>query len=193
MLSWRAAEAHSYRAPASTATSLTDPGGHIGPDQLGYPLSLRVQICRAHVPTRVSQQWVSPHDASLPSFGSWRAQFPALIDTMKALRLPTRVSVVTYLFRFHCPRLPPSSCSPRRSRKLGGFLAGPGLDAGCPSFRFFFTWTRMGSLRSSGDPSDAFAPFRDPGRAEMSSPLTGTSVLPSLPTQRRPRRYLFRG
>jgi len=55
---------------------------------------------------------------------------------MKALRLPKRVSVVTYLFRFHCPRLPPSSCSPQRSRKLRGCLAGPGLVAGCPSFRF---------------------------------------------------------
>src|ERR1700680_1800902 len=39
---------------------------------------------------------------------------------MRALRLPTRASAVAYLVRFRRPRLPPVSCSPRRSRKAGG-------------------------------------------------------------------------
>ena len=34
-------------------------------------------------------------------------------------------------------------------------------------------WTRVGSLRSSGDPSCAFAPFQDPGRADTSLPICG--------------------
>jgi len=55
------------------------------------------------------------------------------------------------------------------------------------------TWTRMGPLRSSGDPSRAFAPFQDPGRANVSSPVPDTLMLPPLPIQRRPRRYLISG
>ena len=104
-----------------------------------------------------------------------------------------RASAVTYLFRFRRPRLPPASCPPQRSRKLGGDLAGPGLGAGCPSFPVPLTWTRMGPLRSSGDPSRAFAPFQDPGRANVSSPVPDTLMLPLLPIQRRPRRYLISG
>jgi len=38
----------------------------------------------------------------------------------------------------------------------------------------------MGSLRSSGNPSRAFAPFQDPGRTDVSSPWTATPVLPPL-------------
>src|SRR5436305_5103984 len=55
------------------------------------------------------------------------------------------------------------------------------------------TWTRMGPLRSSGDPSRAFAPFQDPGRASVSSPVSDTLMLPPLPIRRRPRRYLISG
>src|ERR1700756_2529175 len=55
------------------------------------------------------------------------------------------------------------------------------------------TWTRMGSLRSSGDPSCASAPFPDPGRADVSSPVADTSMLPPLSGQRRPRRWLISG
>ena len=51
-----------------------------------------------HIPSRVSRQRLSPRGASLPSFGSRRARFPALGGTMKALRLPIRVSMVAYWF-----------------------------------------------------------------------------------------------
>jgi hypothetical protein len=56
--------------------------------------------------------WFSPRGASLPSFGSQRAWFPALTGTMKALRLPTRASAVAYFIRFRRPRDPPALCSP---------------------------------------------------------------------------------
>jgi len=53
--------------------------------------------------------------------------------------------------------------------------------------------TRMGSLRSSGDPSCAFAPLQDPGRTDVASPLTATSMLPPLGRRRRLRRRLISG
>jgi hypothetical protein len=52
-------------------------------------------------------------------------------------------------------------------------------------------WTLMGSLRSSGDPSRAFAPLQDPGRTDVASPLTTTSMLPPLGRRRRLRRHLI--
>ena len=62
---------------------------------------------------------------------------PALSGTTKALRLPIRVSMVAYLIRFHSPRVPPRSCSPQRSRKVGGPLPGQGAwSFGRPNCRF---------------------------------------------------------
>src|SRR5215471_4052128 len=43
-------------------------------------------------------------DAPLSSIGSRRDQFSDVISTMRALRLPTHASPVTYLFRFRGPR-----------------------------------------------------------------------------------------
>src|SRR6266481_3510194 len=146
------------------------------------------------VPSRVSRQWVSPRGASLSSFGSRRARFPALSSTMKALRLPTRVSTVAYWFAPAAHTILLLSCSPQRSRRVGGPLQARALgSAGCPSFRQSHAWTRMGSLRSSGDPSHAFALFHDPGRTGVPSPLTVSSVLPPLPIRRRLRRWLISG
>ena len=97
------------------------------------------------------------------------------------------------LVRFRRPRIPPVSCLAYALLQARRSLAGQGLVvAGCPA-PASYAWTRMGSLRSSGDPSDAFAAFHDPGRAEMSSPLTGTSVLPPLPTWRRLQRHFISG
>ena len=85
---------------------------------------------------------------------------------------------------------PLASCSPQRSCECRRSVPGQGSwSAGAPILRLTLTWTRMGSLRSSGDPSRAFAPFQDPGRAELPSPVADTSMLPPLPIQRRPRRY----
>jgi hypothetical protein len=86
------------------------------------------------------------------------------------------------------------SCSPQRSRKRGEFFRARALDqTAAPIGRPAHTWTRMGSLRSSGDPSRAFAPFQDPGRTDVSSPLTATPVLPPLCGQRRLRHWLISG
>jgi hypothetical protein len=55
-------------------------------------------------------------------------------------------------------------------------------------------WTRMGSLRSSGDPSCAFAPLHDPGRTNTPSPISSVvSVLPPLHGRRRLQRFLISG
>jgi len=127
------------------------------------------------------------HGASLPSFGSRRARFPALSGTMKALRLPIRVPAVTYLFRSRRPRNPSFvRVPPQRSWKIGGLFQAGASRLPCSGS---LAWTRVGSLRSSGDPSRAFAAFQDPGRVKVSSPVAATSMLPPLPIRRRPQRY----
>ena len=63
-----------------------------------------------------------------------------------------------------------------------------------PLIRLARAWTPMGSLRSSGDPSRAFAPLHDPGRTDMTSPISSLiSVLPPLDGRRRLRRFLISG
>ena len=113
---------------------------------------------------------------------------------VKALRLPTRVSMVTYWFASTAHaillvrvRLRASG----RSKVPPG--PGPLIVPASLSFRLARAWTRMGSLRSSGDPSCASAPFQDPGRTNVSSPLAVTSMLPPLCGRRRLRRWLISG
>jgi hypothetical protein len=62
------------------------------------------------------------------------------------------------------------SCSPQRSRKVGGPFQARALCVPAARLSGFFVWTRVGSLRSPGDPSRAFAPLLDPGRTDVSSP-----------------------
>src|SRR5882762_1631898 len=132
-------------------------------------------------------------DASLSSFGSRRARFPALSGTMKALRLPIRLSPVAHWFAPEAHPIPPASCSPQRSRKVGGPFQARALGDRLPVSPASLVWTRMGSLRSSGDPSRAFAPLQDPGRTNVPSPLSGTSMLPPLDGRRRLRQCLISG
>jgi hypothetical protein len=92
---------------------------------------------------------------------------------MKALRLPIRVSTVTYWFASAAHAILLRSCpavallGERRSPPGRGLVA-----AGCPA-PASRAWTRVGSLRSSGDPSCASAPFQDPGRTDVPSPFDG--------------------
>ena len=89
--------------------------------------------------------------------------------------------------RSRSPRVPPSFVSrrsaalpeDRRSLPGQGLLLVPATLAPAPC-----AWTRMGSLRSSGDPSCASAAFQDPGRTDVSSPLSVTSMLPPLSERR---------
>ena len=65
------------------------------------------RFVRLKVLSHVARQRFSPHDAPLSSIGSQRDQFSDVVSTMRALRLPTHASPVTYLFRFRGPRVPP--------------------------------------------------------------------------------------
>ena len=148
------------------------------PRQFDYPMPFRLQVCRVHVPYRVSWQWFSPRGASLPSFGSQRAWFPALTGTMKALRLPTCVSAVAYLVRFRRPRDPPVFVFAVALLKGGRPPSGLGsLGTGSPWFRLFHVDAK-GSLRSPGDPSRAFAPLLDPGRTDVPLPWRSHQCCP---------------
>ena len=84
------------------------------------------------VPSRVSGQRFSPRDASLPSVGSRRAQFPDIKSTMKALRLPVCAFLVPYgfgsrlhvLLRVRVRRSAPGAAEDR-FRAWGSWSAGP--------------------------------------------------------------------
>jgi hypothetical protein len=138
----------------------------------------------------VSRQRSSPRDASLPSIGSRRDQFPDVISTMKALRLPGHVSPVTYLFRFQGPRYLRNSC-------LAACAPGGVEDAFRarilvqPAIRFpvFSHVDVPGALRFPGNPSYAFASVHDPGRTNDPSPVTVSPVLPLLHQKQRLQRH----
>jgi len=80
----------------------------------------------SRAPSLVSFQWFSPRGVSLPSLGSRRARFPAVIGNMKALRLPACACLLPYLFRSQVPRALHCSCSPWRSRWMWRSLIKPG-------------------------------------------------------------------
>jgi hypothetical protein len=98
-------------------------------------MSYRGQGLPGACPVPCFSTWSSPRDASLPSFGSQRAWFPALAGTMKALRLPTCASAVAYFVHFRRPCDPSvfvfaiAPEAPSRSWRGRGPLPAPGL--GC--------------------------------------------------------------
>ena len=108
---------------------------------------------------------------------------------MKALRLPACVSPVAYLFRFRGPRDPPLFVFALAALPTGWRTrTRPGhLFSRLPRCRRVLAWTRAGSHRFPGDPSHASALLRDPGRAEETSPLAVSSMLPPGSTNRRPQ------
>src|SRR6202035_4780623 len=59
---------------------------------------------------------------------------PALGSTTKALRLPIRASAVTYGFVSAVHPIPPASCSPQRSCKVGGSFQARALGYRPPDF-----------------------------------------------------------
>jgi hypothetical protein len=87
------------------------------------------------------------------------------------------------LVRSRRPRDPPVVRARfKRSRSSRGLFRARAFcwcrPAQSPAHR---AWTRMGSLRSSGDPSCAFAPFQDPGRTDASSPYRPHRCCPRYP------------
>src|SRR5271166_262059 len=130
-------------------------------------------------PSRVSGQRFSPHGAPLPSAGSRRARFPAIKGHIETLRLPARASPLPYFVRSRGPRTPPSFVLAEALPTGLEEAVGPGTIYG-PAFLVPASrpWTRAGSHRFPGDPSYAFALLQDPGRAEETSPLAVSSMLP---------------
>ena len=137
------------------------------------------------------------HDASLSSAGSQRAQFPGCQRYYEGATT-SQPRINGRLF---------GSLPPPTGTSWGLCLAAALLEdrrslPGQGSFAFagdpcsgspLNTWTRLGSLRSPGDPSRASAAFQDPGRTDVSLPLTATSMLPPLSGRRRLRRYRISG
>src|SRR6202047_3615589 len=78
---------------------------------------------------------VFPVDGSLLATPPFPPSFPALSGTMKALRLPTRLSPVAYWFAPAAHTILRCSCSLARSRKDGGSLPGQGLFCRLPLVR----------------------------------------------------------
>ena len=130
------------RARASlTMSRVTIAIGHPAPPRLAdrkgihafssvwLSMSFRGQGLQGSCPFPCFPAWSSPRDASLPSFGSRRARFPAVTGTMKALRLPICAPAVAYWFRFHCPRDPPAFVS--AVAFLEGRRSPPGPGFGC--------------------------------------------------------------
>ena len=129
------------------------------------------RFVRSSALSRVSRQWLSLRDASLPSAGSCQAQFPDVLSTVKALRLPVPASPPAYWFRSRGPRQPPPSCLAEalpygRRRRAGQ----DPWYAGGPTCRQPVAWTVTGSPRFPDDPSRAFAQLQDPGRTDATSP-----------------------
>ena len=147
----------------------------------------------SRVPSSVSGQRVSTRGASLPSAGSRRARFPDVISTMETLRLPARAHPVPYGFgsRLHvfllsfvlAEALPVSVEVAHRAWAFG--------QPACPFSGVLHPWARAGRHRFPGDPSYALALLQDPGRADETSPLTASSMLPPGTEHRRPQRVII--
>src|SRR5882757_5712271 len=164
------------------------------PCQFGYPLSFRRQVRRVHGPFPcfppmalssrrppfLARVLASPVPRSHRYYGGATTSHP--------------LSRGRLLVRFHNPHglrfrvrldAPGGAEVPFQARALVSPVA--------LITRLVHAWTRMGSLRSSGDPSCAFAVFQDPGRTDLPLPLAVTSMLPPRSGRRRLRQWLISG
>ena len=112
---------------------------------------------------------------------------------MKALRLPTRVSAVTYFVRFRRPRDPPIFVSAVALLEELEVPSWPGRWVPVARSAGRFKWTPVGYLRSPGDPSCAFAPLLDPGRTDVPLPWRSHRYCPRFVRQRRLRTMRISG
>jgi hypothetical protein len=143
------------------------------------------------VPSYVSGQRVSTRGVSLPSAGSPASPVPRRHQYYGALRLPARAHLVPYGFGFRlhvfllsfvlAEALPVSVEVAQQAWAFG------------PLSSVLHPWARAGHHRFPGDPSYALALLQDPGRADKTSPLTASSILPPGTERRRPQRILSRG
>ena len=95
--------------------------------------------------------------------------------------------------RFQAPRVPPFVRARRSApTERGGRSAGLGVwSAGVPLSGVLHPWARAGHHRFPGNPSYALALLQDPGRADKTSPLTASSILPPGTEHRRPQRIII--
>ena len=84
-----------------------------GSRQFSYPLSFRGQVCETQSSLPCCPSAVLSSQSPPPWIGSRQVQFPDVISTMRALRLPTHAFPVTYLVRFRVPHDLRSSCTLR--------------------------------------------------------------------------------
>ena len=134
------------------------------------------------VSSSVSQQWFCPDDASLPSDGSRWTRFPAVISSIKALRLPASLA-----HRLICS--PSGSviachdlCPPKRSREKSRPSPGPGVaQSGPPAGLLSRAIT--GSPRLPDIPSPDSAPLPRPRPTRVHLTDTGApGAAPALTT-----------
>ena len=137
----RACSPTSSRPALSSARSIVLTNFTLVRVEKGYPVRIMLDLghqssaircrfvdrfARPKVLAHVARQRFSPRDAPLSSIGSRRDQFSDVISTMRALRLPTHASPVTYLFRFRGP----CDSSSVRARRCQRSRAGGGPATG---------------------------------------------------------------
>jgi hypothetical protein len=99
-----------------------------------------------------------------PRSGPSEPGSPFVTGTMKALRLPIayQQSLILFASAAHAILL---LCVRRGAPEGSKVPSRPGPWMPAARLSGCLVWTPMGSLRSPGDPSCAFAPFLDPGRS----------------------------
>ena len=149
------------------------------------------RFARPKVLSHVSRQRFSPRDAPLSSIGSRRDQFSDVVSTMRALRLPTHASPVTYLFRFRGPRDSSSVRARRcqRSRAGGGLATGQDhCSAGDLKLPALLHVDASGTSQVSRRPILCLCPGPRPRPDRRTLAITVSSMLPLLPRKQRPQR-----
>jgi hypothetical protein len=129
----------------------------------------------------------------LPSLlrGPGEPSSPALSSTTKALRLPIRASAVTYGFASAVHPIPPASCSPQRSCKVGGPFQARALCVPAARLSGFSRVDANGISQVSrrSFPCLCCAPRPRSNRRVLA--MSATSMLPPLCAQRRLRQLHF--
>ena len=161
------------------------------PRQIGYPLSVRGQVCGVQCPlpcvrSTVLSSWRPPSLRRVPASPVPRPHQYYEGATTSRPRVPGPL-----WFRSQAPTR--SSCV-RARRSAPNEPGGSSLGLEHLVSRPFHApgmlrpWARAGSHRFPGDPSYAFALLQDPGRAVKASPLAALTTPPPVYPNRRPQR-----
>jgi hypothetical protein len=143
----------------------------------------------------VSRQWLSPCGASLLSCGVPVSPVPPLSAVLRRrYDFPSAYPWSLIWFASTAHGLPPHSCSPQRSRKLGGHLPGQGACwSGHPQLPVLDCVDANGISQVSRRSFPCLCSAPRPRSNRRVLAVMATSILPPLPIQRRLRQLLFRG